>query len=88
MPRFLTVAPDQETIGSVLSMDENTALLNTPAGYTLVSIDPASDPGGIINPEIVKFDLSGPVPVILNPVTNLPTEDTGLSTLVLQTVEP
>lgn len=88
MPRFITVAPDNETMGAILSMDQSTALLNLPTGFTLVMIDPSSDPGGIINPDMVKLDLSGPIPVILDVSTNLPTENQGLSAMVLQVVEP
>jgi hypothetical protein len=68
-------------------MDEGTALLNLPVGYTLVRIDPASDTGGIIDTQSIKFDFSGPVPVILDAATGLPTENLGLSSFALQAVE-
>ncbi len=88
MSRFITVHNDSETIGAVLSMSEDIALLNTPPGYTLVKIDPSSDPGGIISQDALKIDLSGTVPVFMDTGTELPTENPSLTGLILSVVQP
>ena len=88
MPRFITVHTGSETIGAILSMNEDIALMNTPQGYTLVRIDPSSDAGGIIPQEALRIDLSGPAPVFMDTDTGLPKENPVLTSLLLSVVHP